>query len=626
MTVPSESTTDVVIIGAGPSGLMAALWMARCGVKTRIIDARATKVFRGHADGMQTGTLDIFESFGIVEDLYKNAAPAVEMTFWAGTKDVPLKRLARFPKWYPELGHYRLVHTSQGNVERALLDGMKTFNGLEVEWGVTAKDLEIDESGIHDPHAHAIRLTVQHLTDEELEASPTKVIVPQPGDFNYNPADEPYLKRKTTGKEGSTEVIKAKFVIGADGNRSWTRKALGFDFLGDGNGGDEGFGGILDCVATSNFPDIHIQSMISKDGFGAGFVPRENGLLRIAAPVAARSEATPENIIKSIREIISPYEINVEKVDWCGVFGTCQRIASSSSKHSRIFLTGDALHVHSPRAGIGMNFSIQDAYNLGWKIAHVVKGISPPTILKTYDEERGLTTKQLIAFDKALSKQANITGNFSLKGTKDGLQDNLPFSSTTAIEYEAGLLVAKEGGSIVSKQHLAPGIPVGRRLPSHTVEIHANGDAVDFGKSFPSDGRYRIVIFAGDISKPEQLRRVERLSQLLELPGVFLQRFNGPGDSPQDIFETLILHSASRDDVEIADLPPFLLKSADPFDRVFVDNNQTRTWALSEAYNKYGVSRERGCLVLVRPDRHVTYIGELEDGAELIKLISSILV
>lgn len=134
-----------------------------------------------------------------------------------------------------------------------MLDGMKTFNGLEVEWGVTAKDLEIDESGIHDPHAHAIRLTVQHLTDEELEASPTKVIVPQPGDFNYNPADEPYLKRKTTGKEGSTEVIKAKFVIGADGNRSWTRKALGFDFLGDGNGGDEGFGGILDCVATSNF-------------------------------------------------------------------------------------------------------------------------------------------------------------------------------------------------------------------------------------------------------------------------------------------------------------------------------------------------------------------------------------
>ncbi|KAH7242661.1 FAD binding domain-containing protein [Fusarium tricinctum] len=622
MTVPSESTTDVVIIGAGPSGLMAALWMARCGVKARIIDARATKVFRGHADGMQTGTLDIFDSFDIVEDLYKNAAPAVEMTIWAGTKDIPVKRVARFPKWYPELGHYRLVHTSQGNTERALLDGMKAFNGLEVERGVIATSLDIDESSVHDVQAHAIKLTVQHLTDDELAVSSANETIPQPGDFNYNPADEPYLKRKVTGKEGSTEVIRAKFVIGADGSRSWTRSALGFDFLGDDESRDESFGGILDCVATSNFPDVHIQSVVSKNGRGAGFVPREDGLLRIAAPVASRADATPEAIIQSLREILHPYDINVSRIDWCGVFGTRQRISSSASKHSRVFLVGDALHVHSPRAGIGMNFT----YNLGWKIAHVVKGISPLSILKTYDEERGLTTKQLIAFDKALSKEAQLAANFSVEGTRQGLQDNLPFSSTTAIEYEAGLLVAKEGGSIISKQHLAPGIIVGRRLPSHIVEKHANGEAVDFGKSFPSDGRYRIVIFAGNISQPEQLRRVERFSQLLELPDAFLQRLDGHAISPRDVFDLLVLHSASRDDVEIADLPPFLFKNADPWRQVFVDNNQIRTWTLSEAYEKYGVSRETGCIVLVRPDRHVMYIGELEDGAEMVKLMSSVLV
>ena len=143
-----------------------------------------------------------------------------------------------------------------------MLDGMKALNGLEVEWGVEAKDLEIDESSIDDPHAYAIKLTVRHLTDEELASSPANVHVPQPGDFNYNPADEPYLKRKATGKEGSTEVIRAKFVIGADGNRSWTRQALGFDFVGDEAGGDEGFGGILDCVATTTFRTSHrIQSL-----------------------------------------------------------------------------------------------------------------------------------------------------------------------------------------------------------------------------------------------------------------------------------------------------------------------------------------------------------------------------
>lgn len=140
-----------------------------------------------------------------------------------------------------------------GNTERALLDGMKAFDGLEVERGVVAVALDIDERAIHDPQAHAIKLTVQHLTDEDLAASSTKQTIPQPGDFNYNPADEPYLKRKVTGKEGSTEIINARFVIGADGSRSWTRNALGFDFVGDDDNADEGLGGILDCIATSNF-------------------------------------------------------------------------------------------------------------------------------------------------------------------------------------------------------------------------------------------------------------------------------------------------------------------------------------------------------------------------------------
>lgn len=146
-----------------------------------------------------------------------------------------------------------MVNKYIGNTERALLDGMKAFSGLQVERGVTAVAIDIDESSVHDSQAHAIKLTVKHLTNEELAASSKKDTNPQLGDFNYNPADEPYLKHKVTGKEGSTEVIYAKFVIGADGSRSWTRTALGFDFLGDDENDDESVGGILDCVATSNF-------------------------------------------------------------------------------------------------------------------------------------------------------------------------------------------------------------------------------------------------------------------------------------------------------------------------------------------------------------------------------------
>ncbi|KAH7138751.1 FAD binding domain-containing protein [Dendryphion nanum] len=625
MAKATESTTDVVIIGAGPSGLMAALWMARCGVKARIIDAHATKVFRGHADGMQTGTLDIFDSFGIVDDLYRNAAPALEMTFWSGTKDTPMKRVARIPKWYPGLGKFQLVHTSQGNTERALLDGMKAFGGLEVERGVLAAAIDIDESKIHDPEAHAIRLTVQHLTDEQLAATSVNDSIPQPGDFNYSPADEPYLKRKVSGKEGTSEVINAKFVIGADGARSWTREAIGFDFSTE-EADNDGIGGILDCVATSNFPDFHLQTIFTKDGHGAGFVPRENGIVRAATALTDRTEVTPEKIIQRVKDVLHPYEFNVTKVDWCGVFGSRRRVATAPSKHSRVFLTGDALHCHSPRAGIGMNFSIQDAYNLGWKIAHVVKGISPLNILTTYDEERGLTTKQLVAFDKALSQDMALKGDFKADETAQGIHQGLGFISTTAIEYDASLLVAKQGSSVVSKQSLAPGIPVGRRLPSQMVQRHADGVPVDFAKCFPSDGRYRIVVFAGNISQLAQLRRVQNLCLVLEHPEAFFQRLSSRSIEHKGVFDVLVLHSASRDEVEITDLPPLIFTDAEPFGQVFVDNSEAKIITENEAYKNYGIDQERGCVVLVRPDRHVMYIGELEDGPEIIELLSKVLV
>ena len=132
---------------------------------------------------------------------------------------------------------------------------MKAFNGLEVERGVVAKHLEIDESLISDPNSHAVRLTVKHLTEEELAESTKKYNIPQPGDFNYNSGDEPYRVRKVSGKEGTTETIHAKFVIGSDGSQSWTRQALGFDFEGD-DRGNEIAGGILDCLCTTTFREF----------------------------------------------------------------------------------------------------------------------------------------------------------------------------------------------------------------------------------------------------------------------------------------------------------------------------------------------------------------------------------
>jgi phenol 2-monooxygenase len=109
--------------------------------------------------------------------------------------------------------------------------------------------------------------------------------------------------------------------------------------------------------------DIGVHATIVRGGGTAGCIPRENRLTRIASPLATRADASPEAIIESFKELIHPYEFNVTHIDWCGVFGSRRRVASSASKHSRVFLAGDALHIHSPTAGIGMNFSLQDGEN-----------------------------------------------------------------------------------------------------------------------------------------------------------------------------------------------------------------------------------------------------------------------
>jgi phenol 2-monooxygenase len=215
---------------------------------------------------------------------------------------------------------------------------------------------------------------------------------------------------------------------------------------------------------------------------------------------------------------------------------------------------------------------------------------------------------------------------WDIKASSKTIKDNLPFTSTAAIEYENGLLIAKEGSPIASKQHLASGIPVGRRMPTQTVAKHTSGVPIEFGSLFPSDGRYRIVVFAGNISQLKQLRRVEHVSQVLELPGAFPQRLRRRFIDPRDVFQVLVLHSASRDDVEITDLPSSLFMGSDPSVQVFVDNDQVRIWTLSEAYSSYGIDQEKGCLVLVRPDRHVMYIGDLEDVDNLDKIVSSAVV
>jgi len=192
---------------------------------------------------------------------------------------------------------------------------------------------------------------------------------------------------------------------------------------------------------------------------------------------------------------------------WWSAYSIGQRLADHFSKNNRVFLTGDACHTHSPKAGQGMNVSLQDGYNIGWKLASILKGQARPDLLKTYKLEREKVAADLIEFDRSFAEA------FSSKSGKDGTQSS-KFSElfVKAGKYTAGLTATYGDSQITraswSKQVLASNLIVGMRFPSTQVVRHCDAKAMQLVKALPADGRWRIVIFAGDITQNSAAERL----------------------------------------------------------------------------------------------------------------------
>ena len=299
-----------------------------------------------------------------------------------------------------------------------------------------------------------------------------------------------------------------------------------------------------------------------------------------------------------------------------------------------------------------MNVSMQDSYNLCWKIALVIQGVAKPSILRTYEPERRTFAQELIAFDRRLStlfsgrpaKDAVDETGISMQEFEGYFVKQKLFAAGFAVDYEANMLNArpinvlnellnKESGSnaspdikrVYGKQHLARHIPLGQRFPSFKVVNHSDARSWHFGEWFKSDGRFRIVIFAGDVSKPQQMKRVHDFAGKINSPKSILRRCRKGIHAWVDI---LTIHCAPRDQVELLDLPevlhPFDAQNGWDYDKIFVDMKPYYE-EHGQAYQNYGVDEEKGCVVIARPDQHVGWIGDLEDEQDLQNYFGNIL-
>lgn len=306
-----------------------------------------------------------------------------------------------------------------------------------------------------------------------------------------------------------------------------------------------------------------------------------------------------------------------------------------------------------------MNISMQDCYNLGWKIALAAKGIAKRSILNTYQSERRRIAQDLIEFDHKFSrlfsgrpaKDVMDAEGVSMEVFKQAFQKGHLFATGLSVNYGASNLVVKAGdagtqgdGSIVpasdavqitaedfeKKQALATGIPVGMRFNSFKVLNQADARPWHFQERLKSDGRFRVVLFAGNILDAAQKSRVHRFCQALDDRDSFLRTIT-PSDSAIDsVIEVLTIHSSKRTDTELLrDFPdilyPFDEHNGWDYNKVFVDDASYHE-GFGAAYENYGVDKERGCVVAVRPDQYVGWIGKLEDFDELQKYFEGILV
>lgn len=614
----TESTTDVLIIGAGPAGLMLANWLCKTGVSTRIIDRRPSKITVGHADGFHCRTIEVFQSFGIAHKIIEECNEVTEVSFYNPDANGNLVRTDRIPDTEPGTSRFRHAVLTQARVECFLLDNMKANNGLLVERAVEPQSLSIDSTSVDSPDAYPVTIVVKHLpreTGSDDEAA--KAGGPESGLYRSNLfADEVLPQPEEQG--GYNETIRAKYVVGCDGARSWTRKQIGYELHGETS---SAFWGVMDARVVTDFPDIRLKVAIHSASNGSILIiPRERDLVRFYIQMGTiepgqqidRRTLTHETIVAKAKSIMTPFTLECPEIEWWSVYVIGQRLCKQVSLHDRVFIAGDAFHTHSPKAGQGMNVSMMDSYNLGWKLSAVLKGTANRCILDTYRSERVAVAQQLIDFDRKLgglfsgkpatAQQAGIT----VEEFKDLWLKLGKWTSGTAVQYTPSMIVA---AATEETNQLASNILIGSHFESQIVVCIADAHPVHLANCLISDGRWRLVIFAGMLTRQDQRARYEKLCAELSAPKSPVKMYQ-VGRDVDSFIEILTVIASERRAFEITEYPDIARPTYAPYGyrkyhTIFADEVSHHEGG-GEAYRGYGIDPDGpGAVVLIRPDQHV---------------------
>ena len=589
--LPSE--VDVLIVGTGPAGTVLAAQLAQFpGIRTRIVERRGGPLQVGQADGVACRTVEMFQAFGLAEALLREAYWVNEVRFW-GPSDEDRSRIVR-TGWVedtPEgLSEFPHVIVNQARMQQFLLDhAARSASRLEPDYGIEFVDLEVGDG------EHPVRVTLRHVEGE---------------------------------RAGEEFTVLAKYVVGCDGARSAVRRAIGRELRGD---AANHAWGVMDVLAVTDFPDWRTKNVVQSAGKGSLLmIPREGGnmvrlyvdLGEVPAGDASIRQTTVEQITDVANAILHPYSIDVRSVAWSSVYEVGQRLTDrfddvpaddTAGRMPRVFIAGDACHTHSAKAGQGMNVSMQDAFNLGWKLAAVLRGLSDEALLHTYSEERHAVAQDLIDFDRfwsAFIAQPTVDPAHPELGgvTPEQMQTEFArqgrYTAGVATQYRPSVLTGKK-----EHQHLATGFEIGMRFHAAPVVRVADARRMHLGHTHRADGRWRVYLF-GEID-----RVVDAARWLGEDPDSPVARFTPEGDDIDAVLDVHAVIRAGHHDVDLAALPELLLPRTGPLGI----QDWEKVWAVdpgADVFAERGISPD-GAIVVVRPDQYVAHVLPLSAHREL---------
>lgn len=602
--LPKE--VDVLIVGCGPAGLALARQLSEfADIKTCIVEQKPGPLLFGQADGISCRTMEIMEAFNCSEMLVKECYQLHRNAFWEPDSEHPenIKRTHKVPDARLGLSEFTHGVVNQARLHELLLEGMEhSVTHLVPHYSRRLLELDVDADLTQDLSAYPITAT---------------------------------FERNDAAQSAKVETIKARYVVGCDGARSAVRKNLSIALQGD--SANKAWG-VMDVLLVTDFPDIRVKSFIqSRENGAVMLIPREGGyLVRLYVELdllnkdqrASQLELTADDIIAKAKLIMNPYQLDVKEVAWWSIYEVGQRVAerfddtpvgNPQGLIPRAFVAGDACHTHSPKGGWGLNTSLPDTFNLGWKLAAVLQGKSHPKLLQTYASERRKVAQMLIEADRQMSalvatrpSATNDTGKAktSTADIEKFIARQNGFIAGTSIGYDPSFLCMGE-----ENQQLATGFKIGQRFHSAEARRVADGRPQHLGHLVKADGRWRIFIFGNQQSPVDTASDAYKLVRFLQGDESSpVKKYTPEGTDIDSVIDVYAVFQ--QQDFSIEQMPDYLWPAKGKYglrdyEKVFHAEEGL------DIFEQRGVDRSTGCMVVVRPDQHVANILPLTAHTEL---------